>query len=86
MCNLQAWSTNLGRTRLPLSRSTNDFVLFALTLSRQDHTSAPVIAKYDQLSRSTKLLVQAAAVIGQEVVYVIPETITYFVLDTRGVE
>ena len=33
----------------------------------QDHTSAPVIAKYDQLTRGTQQLVQAAAVIGQEV-------------------
>lgn len=35
--------------------------------SLQDHTSAPVIAKYDQLTRGTQQLVQAAAVIGQEV-------------------
>lgn len=34
---------------------------------KKDHTSAPVIAKYDQLTRGTQQLVQAAAVIGQEV-------------------
>ncbi|CAM9686439.1 unnamed protein product, partial [Choristocarpus tenellus] len=33
----------------------------------KDHTSAPIIAKYDSLDRPTQRLVQAAAVIGQEV-------------------
>eukprot|EP00903_Cladosiphon_okamuranus_P014404 g13372.t1 len=37
------------------------------SLKIQDHTSAPVIAKYDQLTRGTQQLVQAAAVIGEEV-------------------
>ncbi|CAM9600232.1 unnamed protein product [Ectocarpus sp. 6 AP-2014] len=37
------------------------------SLKIKDHTSAPVIAKYDQLTRGTQQLVQAAAVIGQEV-------------------
>lgn len=42
-------------------------LLPSMPLSMQDHTSAPVIAKYDQLTRGTQQLVQAAAVIGQEV-------------------
>ncbi|CAM9438002.1 unnamed protein product, partial [Scytosiphon promiscuus] len=37
------------------------------SLKIKDHTSAPVIAKYDQLTRGTQQLVQAAAVIGQKV-------------------
>eukprot|EP00752_Nemacystus_decipiens_P009643 g8614.t1 len=36
-------------------------------LKIKDHTSAPVIAKYDELTRGTQQLVQVAAVIGQEV-------------------
>lgn len=54
----------------------------------QDHTSAPVIAKYDQLTRGTQQLVQAAAVIGQEVNYVCLGCVVVPLLPTvgRGVE
>lgn len=50
----------------PVSKNRQPPVL-RLLLFKQDHTSAPVIAKYDQLTRGTQQLVQAAAVIGQEV-------------------